>query len=233
MRRPFGDLPCRLEIKEFRAVGAAPPDELELRPDRRQPPGTVLLCRPLQRGKARNRVVEIRNRLIQPPLEIGKIVLETPERRSRLERLLRRLEDVVGARIFDKAVTAEKVPFAVAHERTAVLRRNQLERPVTRSRIPGTFETDLLADMGGHTFKVLHQLFRLLEHIRIDPLHDVADPGAALVERHRECIVDMARAERHADHIFAPEIKGAADAAQIIFHCRISLYEDQFPSYPI
>ena len=50
--------------------------------------------------------------------------------------------------------------------------------------------------MFGHAPDILHQLDRIAEYGGVDPLKNIADPAARLVERHGKRIVDVPAAVR-------------------------------------
>ena len=76
----------------------------------------IFLHRQFQCGQPGGRVVEVRNRLVKPAVEVGEVRLNAAERRRRLIGLIGCFEDVVGAGVFDEDVAAEEVPRRAGRE---------------------------------------------------------------------------------------------------------------------
>src|ERR1035441_8444474 len=130
-------------------------------------------------GKALRRVVKTRNGVVQSRRrQIRQQLLEAPERPGGLKRLLRRFYGVVGPRIFNEDVRSPVIAALVAVPSAAIARGNQRQSAAAEIGMACAF----LADVRRHAFDVLHQGHGSLEYILVNPLQDVADGRAALVE---------------------------------------------------
>jgi len=111
--------------------------------------------------------------------------------------------------VFDKHVHPPVVAVGVAVERLVVAGFDNGQRVPGTVFIGGQFGFDV----GGHPLNVVHQLFRLLEYIVIDPLKNIADKRAALIVFHRVRIVDMAGTVRLGHYVVAGNLIMRGDFA--------------------
>src|ERR1041385_5307971 len=72
----------------------------------------------------------------------------------------------------------------------------------------------------GNTSNILHQSHRLLKHVMIDPLEDVANWGAALVEFGRIGIIDMTAAIRNRSDELAIKVESTEYRTQSTWRMR-------------
>ena len=203
----FGQLSGGLQFEQPPGLIAAGEDELQLRRDLFEPSGPIFLHRQFQCGQPGGRVVEVRNRLVKPAVEVGEVRLKAAERRRRLIGLIGCFEDVVGAGVFDEDVAAEEVARRIPDERLSVARRNYFEGAVTGFRVELPFFPDFPADVAGDPHEILHQRFRIAENIGVDPLENIMHRGAALIKSHLKGVIDMPGSIRNSDQIFSVDGK--------------------------
>ena len=161
----------------------------------------------LQRGEAFRRVVKIGDGVVQARRgQVGKQLLEAPEGLRRLERLLGRLDGVVGARVLDEAIGAPGFSLRIHVPVAPVARRNQRERAARAVGLAGHLRGKMRRD----ALDVLHQRGGIVEDVVIDALQDVARGRAAAWQVTQVGVVDVAVAVGRESEELAAELELAA-----------------------
>ena len=188
MSDTFRDVAPGLQVEQPVDEALLAPGEVDLRRDARGPSGGVVPDRPLQGLEALARVVKVRNRLAQARArQVGQETLESAEGAGGDPRLLRGLDLVETGRIFDEVIGAPAVPGGVAVIGGAIPGGDQLQPAPGGVRFAGHPAGNVRADPGD----VLHQGGDVLEHPVVDPLKDIPDAPATLVEGHRIGVIDV------------------------------------------
>ena len=153
-----------------------------------RPIGFVLLNRGAKILEPHPRVMKIWNRIDQRlARQIGKLGLELAECLGRFVGLLGILRHLKGSAPVHKLRDPPIIAIRVLVERTAVLGRNHAKA------LPFCFFISHLAmQMTGNPGKVIHQTFRILENLVVDPLKSVTVQIVPVLAKQQEGIVDIA-----------------------------------------
>ena len=101
------------------------------------------------------------------------------------------LHHSVGLRTFDKNIGSPVIALVRSIEGLSVYCRNEIQR---FSFWIATGRDDLLPQVGGHPFDVLHKLFWVLEHIMVYPLKNVTmDRTAPFSKTSNVRVVDVSK----------------------------------------
>ena len=187
--------------------------ELNLRPGKPGAVGRVRGDGGFQFGKAPRGVVEVWNGVVQSrSRQIGQQLLEPPEGSGRLKGLLRKFHRIVGPGVLEEDISAPIAAVRAAVPRAPVPGRDQCQAAPAIIRLI----RDLMADVLRHALDVLHQRRRGLEHLRVNPLQDVSDERATLVEDGAIGVVNMTAAVRAGIEELPVDLELPRDRAQVV-----------------
>ena len=172
--------------------------------------GVVRLDRLLKRFEAMTCVVKVWNRFREPlARQIDQELLELAKCLARLKGLRRCFHRLKCPHAIHEHQSAPAFAVAVAVIRTVVARRDDGERS-TRGIARAGFGK-LAPLVRSHADEVIHQRLRVLEHMRVDPLVDIAHLHAALVVGGDVGLVDVANLARLGMEQVAVDLKMARD----------------------
>ena len=170
-------------------------DEINLRTAAAFPVFQIPFQGNLKRFKSLNRIVEVRNRLMQSGCRIiAKLFQEMAKTAAGLIELLRLLHQLVALRIRDKVVASPRLPFTVLKIVGSALCLDIGKRlPVRIS----AFLADHISQVFGYTENIFHDTGRILEYIAVDSLKNIGKLIPIFTRCiNRICLVDMACAKR-------------------------------------